>query len=426
MPLGTSLPPLGSSNAATPATRTRQRTSQPSRLPAPVNNTQPIPGPSTPGVTPTQLPGATTVDPKAPGYTPGTGGFTSYQGYQGVPSSQYGQVGTGQTAPSYPPGSPEALIAQYQQWQDQQFASNQKNNLTNLGIADWMNQLNTKSLQQSSGADLARLMEQQYRDVQLGKEGNDLNRWFAQIGLGQADQQLGLAGQGRDLDIRGAGLNRDIGYRANLSDASSRGAITSSGYLQNDRDLLGKFNLARDTANLGYAGAELTHDRQKTDYDSTIAKAGLDDKALDSLAREYGIRASDINNQLKLATTKLGLDYAQTIKQLNDQLHSNNAQLAQQAMNFMYQMLALPDTGGKTPSAGYAPPVNLSPDGIASTPSVGAGGGGGGVFGGSSGTGSAAPEERVWVKLPNGTSAQVPKSRANDQAYLASLVSSAT
>lgn len=162
--------------------------------------------------------------------------------------------------------------------------------------------------------DLARLNIGEQRDIGLGRERNDLNRQFA--------------GRAFGIDSRGNTLTRDMRYRSNDSEAAGRGSVTSFGYGQNNRDILGQYGIAQDTTQLT--------------YDKAMADVTLDDKALDLLGKEYGIKRADINNALKFGLTQLGLDQIQAVNQLNQALTSGDAQLQQNAINFMIQMMSLP------------------------------------------------------------------------------------
>lgn len=390
MPLATAAPQAG---ATTPPKRATS-TAGPTVGAAPSNS--PVPPP--PGVTaadttaspppPLSVPG-TPATPTAP---TGTGGYVMGANGQIIPSTptpaspfdtQYGGPGWGTVGNPMAGASgldPQtaALLNQFNAWSGNQYALNASNNGLQTGFTNASYLNNLGALTSSSQADLARLLQQQYRDVTLGKQGNQISRKYNDLGLGLAGQryglageQLGLQGQGRDQDIAGAALNRDIQYRANASDAAGRGATSTSGYTQNDRDSLHKFGLAQDAANLQYAGAELGYKGAGLDYQSAQNahdQAGenltLNDAALDSLGKEYGIRRGDIENQLKAATTKLGLDNASTIQQLNAAMQSGDQAIMQQAYNFLVQLMALPDSG----SSGTPTPPTLY-----NNPSIGTG-----------------------------------------------------
>lgn len=214
--------------------------------------------------------------------------------------------------------------------------------------------------------DLAALGLAEGRDIGLGRDRNNADR--------------GFAGRGFDIDSRGNALKRDMGYRANTSEAAGRGSITSFGYGQNNRDILSQFGIAQD-------GTQLAYDKKMSDL-------AFSDKAIDSLAADYGLKRADINNALKYTMTQLGLDQSQTMMQLEEMLSSGNDQLAMNAINFMNQMMSMPMDQITTSDLGLAPrqmpgqPLELGPASLAYLEQQrlnGAGGSGG--AGGSSGGG---------------------------------------
>lgn len=210
----------------------------------------------------------------------------------------------------------DPIVAQYQSILTAQQNGIQGQYLNSLGMAQAGYDNNAWYKQASAQNDLARLGLQQGRDVGLARERNAADSGFADRGFA--------------IDSRGNALQRDMGYRANTSEAAGKGSITSGGYQQNNRDILGQFGIAQDTT-------QLTLDKKKSDLT-------LDNKAIDSLATEYGIRKSDVMNALQYGMTQLGLDWTQTQSQLASQLNSDDANIRQQALNFMAQIMALPQT----------------------------------------------------------------------------------
>lgn len=233
--------------------------------------------------------------------------------------------------------------------------------LTSLGLGQGIYDNNVWYRNAQANNDLARLGLGEARDVGLARERNNLNAQFA--------------GRAFDIDSRGNSLTRDMRYRANDSEAAGRGSVTSFGYGQNNRDILGQYGVAQDTTQLAY-------DRAMTDI-------RLDDKAIDLVAKEYGIKRSDVENALKYGLTQLGLDQFQAVDQLNQALTSGNAQLGQNAINFLMQIMALPID----PVA--LADLNLGINGGGSvgsvfSPGVGGGTAGGGSTGSNSGAGGSA------------------------------------
>lgn len=202
--------------------------------------------------------------------------------------------------------------------------------------------------------------------------------------------QYGFAARDYATDMAGNALSRDTSRRAATSDAAARGAFGSSGFRDNISDIAEQFGLNADQAQLaldranqqigeqdraigndrsnlafGYQGRVIGFDRDAagltraaaTNYHSyrddlqgfrkqetDLAAQGRDlaqtGKALDSLAREYGIKREDIQNQFQNSVTKMGLDYNSTLNQLNDMLASGNAELIARGMNFLTQLMA--------------------------------------------------------------------------------------
>lgn len=211
----------------------------------------------------------------------------------------------------------DPIIAQYNALITAQQTGLQGSYLNNLGMAQAGYDNNAWFKQASADNDLARLGLQEGRDVGLARERNANDAGFANRAFG--------------IDSRGNALQRDMGYRANDSEAANKGSITSFGYGQNNRDILAQFGIAQDTT-------QLTLDKKMADLD-------VDNKAIDSLANEYGIRKSDVMNALKYGMTQLGLDWTQTQQTLAANLASDDATLRQQALNFMAQIMALPQAG---------------------------------------------------------------------------------
>ena len=215
-----------------------------------------------------------------------------------------------------------------------------------------------------------------------------------QYAAGQAvdnNRQLGFNARGYEQDIQSAFANRGTQQRGAVSDAAARGAFGSAGFGDNIQDIYGQYDQARQAATLGldqanqqvderdraignardnlgldYRGQQTAFQEQQLGYGrahmnndtgyrmqgeqtrGTLAgydKQGAElqnvTKGLDSLAKEYGIKKQDLMNGFRNGVTKLNLDLADTQAQLEQMLSSGNAQLIQQGMNFMNQMVAL-------------------------------------------------------------------------------------
>lgn len=213
-------------------------------------------------------------------------------------------------------------------------------------------------------------------------------------GVAQDNQaQYGFATRDFRNDLAGARLQRDTSRRAASSDAASRGAFGSAGFRDNISDILSQFGLNTDAANLaldranqqigerdrsignersnlrfGYEDQTIGFDRdaagltrsaasnfnayrddlqgfrkQEVDLNAQGRELENTNKALDSLAREYGIKRTDIENQFNNAVTRLGLDADQTRQDLEQMLNSGNAELVARGIEFMNQMMVFQD-----------------------------------------------------------------------------------
>ena len=205
------------------------------------------------------------------------------------------------------------------------------------------------------------------------------------------NRQLGFNARGYEQDIQSAFAARGTQQRGAVSDAAARGAFGSAGFGDNIQDIYGQYDQARQAATLGldqanqqvderdraignardnlgldYRGQQTAFQEQQLGYGrahmnndtgyrmqgeqtrGTLAgydKQGAElqnvTKGLDSLAKEYGIKKQDLLNGFRNGVTKLSLDLADTQMQLEQMLSSGNAQVIQQGMNFMNQMVAL-------------------------------------------------------------------------------------
>lgn len=312
MPLGT--------NTAAPAAPTPRAPTNNATLGAGLSNAPtalPQTPPATPPVTPTPNTGTPYV---TPGATP-TAGQVNNPYSRPVNETANAAPPTSGLALANPTNNP--IIDQFNAWVQAQYAQGNASYGTNVGLANATNQNDLTTLNNSSAAQLAALMQQQYRDVALAGKQDQSNLLFA--------------GQARDNQDQALGINRDIGLRANISNAAGSGSASAKGTFQNTRDIFDKYHNQFDANGIA--------------YNKTAADIGIHKEALDSLGKEYGIRADEIQNQLKSATVKLGLNYASTVQQLNDQLASGNGALRQQAINFMLQLMAMPDTNAPNNAA---------------------------------------------------------------------------
>jgi hypothetical protein len=238
------------------------------------------------------------------------------------------------------------------------------------------NQQNWDELQTQKGTAYDRFME---NDQYMGQQAIDNN------------QQYGFTGRQYEASVSDAFDQRNTQNRANLSASAGAGSFGSAGFMDNRDDIQGQYgsaltsaglsmdrqNLQTDQADrafghgrelnkLGYADTEsafrgqqnqLQHQRTsqgnaynqdlqgfaatRAGYDRDGAKLENMGSSIDSLAREYGIKAQDIENQFQAAATKMGLDLNDVNRQLEEALASGDAQRMQQATNFQYQMMSM-------------------------------------------------------------------------------------
>lgn len=256
-----------------------------------------------------------------------------------TPGSPTPRYGTPQPVPNGLSPFDQRIMDQFNSINTAQQGVVQGRWLNDLALTEGVNNLNVDFTNTNANNDLARLAQQRYRDIDLGRQGNNLGRQGNNL-------DRTFAGRGFFLDSAGNNQQRDMKYRANDSEAAGRGSITSGGYGQNQNDILAQFNIAQ-------GGSQLSYDKKMSDLDQNDKALKLNDDSLSSLAKEYGVRESDVRNQLKFSIAKLGLDWDATQRQLEDAMKSGQAQLEQNALNFMAQLMAIP--GGSASMADTFP-----------------------------------------------------------------------
>jgi hypothetical protein len=234
--------------------------------------------------------------------------------------------------------------------------------------------------------------ERNYLNAMIGQLNDRKNLAYEKYGVNDAYMaqqgvdnaaQYGFNARGYQQELDSAFDQRGTQQRAARSDAAARGAFGAAGTRDNEQDIMDQYGRSMEAANLGldmgnqqvderdraignnrdnlgmdYRGQQTAFTEQQLGYDRAHTNndlgyrgqmAGYDKqgkelaqtgKALDSLAREYGIKETDLRNGFKNGVTKIGLDLADTQAQLEQMLSSGNAQLIQQGMNFMNQMMA--------------------------------------------------------------------------------------
>jgi len=186
----------------------------------------------------------------------------------------------------------------------------------------------------NTAAARAQLAEQQYRNVDLARLRNE-NSWTQ----AQADRNnlAGYYNQQRDLAAKQYVLGRNTA----TSDATSRGAVLSNGLgdaynaVTNQRDDAISLANRRDQESLAQFNS------QATDHD-------IQNKYLDSLAREYGISRSQIGAGVGRGLQALGITKQQLALAYGDAKRNNNAQTVAQIEQLYDQAAKIGATSGVT------------------------------------------------------------------------------
>jgi hypothetical protein len=163
------------------------------------------------------------------------------------------------------------------------------------------------------------LTEQQLRDSFGTRKGG------AQLGLDRATNDIGQQRNSINNDL----ANQYIDYKGNISGLNEQ--IRGNQFQQDNR--------YRDYRQQ-YANYNDQWMQNQYEYNYQQGQRDITSQTIDSVAREYGIREGDVNNALNQAMSRAGLDYNNTINQLNQMLQSNNAQTQTQAQNFLASLLA--------------------------------------------------------------------------------------
>jgi hypothetical protein len=238
------------------------------------------------------------------------------------------------------------------------------------------NRQNWNELQTQKGTAYDRFMENDSYGQQQGVDNN---------------KQYGFTAQQYQQSTDDAFDQRNTQQRANVSASAGAGSFGSAGFRDNNSDIVGQYGSALNSAglsmdrqnqqtdeqdraighsrelnNLGYKDTQsafrgqenqLQHQRtsQGNAYNQDLqgyaaTRAGYDKegnrlenvgKGLDSLAKEYGLKGQDIENQFQSAVTGAGLDLNEVNMRLERELNSGNAEAMQRANQFMYQMMSM-------------------------------------------------------------------------------------
>jgi len=141
--------------------------------------------------------------------------------------------------------------------------------------------------------------------AQRGIAGRTLANQLAALGLGGEDRALRLQGLGLDENL--LRLLSGEAQRSELSDATGRGAVVSSGYRDRKKFLddelalqLQKKGTERKRLGVEGKGDTLLAERHRIEFDDT-------NRGLDKLAAESGLNRQKIEEDLPAALKQLGL-----------------------------------------------------------------------------------------------------------------------
>lgn len=217
-----------------------------------------------------------------------------------------------------------------------------------------------------------------YANQQLGnldtQHSADMNYNATQ--LADVGTQEGFAQQSSLLNQAGYAQQAAQSGRAANSDATSRGAMLSSGHRQDLQGIKTNYSqaMSKDQLNLQQAldqlgmtrtglqkqGSDLNlnyteaqqagqhdianlntqHTGDEANFANQIGKLDLQSKSLALAGASMGIEAKDIASRYQIGIARAGLDYANVTAQIQQALASGNAAEAQQALQFQAQMLA--------------------------------------------------------------------------------------
>lgn len=150
--------------------------------------------------------------------------------------------------------------------------------------------------------------EQQYINAMIGQlndrqrtafdKYNVNDRYAAQQAVDN-NRQLGFNARGYEQDIQSAFSNRGIQQRGAVSDAAARGAFGSAGFGDNIQDIYGQYDQARNAATLGLDQANQQVDERDRAIGNARDNLGLDYRGQQTAFQEQQLgfgRAHDNNN----------------------------------------------------------------------------------------------------------------------------------
>lgn len=267
--------------------------------------------------------------------------------------------------------------------------------------------LDQQDLQAQYDRNMAGLNGQVARN-DITRQGNLANIGFADRGLGDsklstgdqrgfntmdAAQQRMYAAQLSALASRQFGLGNeqnqfayDQTSRRDRSDATGRGAIGSLGFQQDNQFNQRNLGLANQNNQLGYdssttginnsltqgllgidrsnAGLAAQDRAAQLSRDQKVSDAQLSNQVVDSLAKEYGVTADQLNGALDRGLQRVGLSRQTAIDGLAEAKRQGNAQAVATWNQILAEALGYAGQSGYTPPAipsAYAPAPAYAP-----------------------------------------------------------------
>jgi len=320
-----------------------------------------------------------TYAPIPPYFVPPAAGYS--ENMPGIPNTN----GTPNPFINMPSGLPTAesvagqraadeLAAQYQSQSDAMFAQRKSDFEYDKLLANSMTGVNNKALTNATANSLALNNESMFRNS-LDSRSNAIDAKFitdtwglsneqkilddanVQRLIGQVEEGYGFANRQFDLANQATDLQQGINTRAAVSDATGRGAMLSAGFMDNLSDIKTQADISRGravldqsqafsgiTGNIGdlknrQANTDIAYRNSVLGFQQQLDNNSLAKSAIDSMAREYGIRAKDMQQSLAVAIEKNNLDNAQVIGQLSQAYQSGNAQQIAQMNQFLATLI---------------------------------------------------------------------------------------
>ena len=309
------------------------------------------------------------------GFTPPQGEMTYNENMPGIPNTN-GTPNPFINQPTFDPGraAAEQLAAQYLAQANAVWDNRTSAWKWDSGLANSLTGVNNQALRNATNNNLSLNQESAYRNS-LDGQGNTLDAQFIrdtwglaneqktvddanmQRLIGQANEGYGFANRQFDLANQATGLQEGINTRAAVSDASGRGATLSAGFMDNLGDIKAQADISRGrsaldqsqafssiTGNIGdlynrQASSDISYRNDVRGFQQQLDRNSFAKSAIDSMAREYGIRAKDMQQSLAAAIEKNNLNSAQVVSQLNQAYLSGNAQQIAQINQFLATLI---------------------------------------------------------------------------------------